>query len=96
MRLLELMTELRRTTAKGLGAPKWSTARRLATAINQAPGLLGMPSDGHCSRAATRASWARSSARPTSLVIRVSPATRRADSRRQTALAADAASLPTS
>ncbi len=40
-----------------------STARRLATVISQAPGLRGTPSRGHCSRAATTASWASSSAR---------------------------------
>src|SRR5262245_4133459 len=48
--------------------------RRLAIAISHAPGLRGMPSDGHCSRAATSASWARSSARPTSRVMRASEA----------------------
>src|SRR5436305_14091626 len=59
--------------------------RRLAAAISQAPGLFGTPDSGHCSRAATSASWARSSARPTSRTIRVRPAISRADSIRQTA-----------
>ena len=40
---------------------------------------------GHCSSAATSASWASSSARPTSRTIRASPAISRADSIRQTA-----------
>ena len=31
----------------------------LGRAISQAPGLSGMPSTGHCSSAATRASWAK-------------------------------------
>src|ERR1700752_2960246 len=59
--------------------------RRLAVAINHAPGLSGMPDSGHCSRAATSASWARSSATATSRTMRVSPAISRADSIRQTA-----------
>jgi hypothetical protein len=62
---------------------KWSTARRFAVVINQAPGLVGMPPCGHCSRAATSASCARSSASPTSRVIRVSAATSSAASLRQ-------------
>ena len=65
---------------------KWSIARRFDTAMSQAPGLSGTPRSGHCSRAATSASWARSSASPRSCVIRVSPATSRAASDRQTAL----------
>ena len=60
-------------------------ARCLAVAMSQAPGLSGMPDSGHCSSAATRASWARSSARPTSRTMRVRPAMSRADSIRQTA-----------
>ena len=60
-------------------------ARCLAVAISQAPGLRGMPVAGHCSSAATSASCARSSARPTSRTMRVSPAISRADSMRQTA-----------
>src|SRR5207244_3039696 len=48
-------------------------------------GLSGTPDRGHCSRAATRASWPASSARPTSRRIRAAPATMRADSIRQTA-----------
>src|SRR5215831_8228439 len=64
---------------------KRSTARRLATVISQAPGLRGTPSCGHCSRAATTASWASSSASPTSPVYRASPAMSRAHSIRTTA-----------
>ena len=41
---------------------KRSMARCLAVAMSHAPGLSGMPDCGHCSSAATRASWARSSA----------------------------------
>jgi hypothetical protein len=48
-------------------------------------GFSGTPVRGHCSRAARRASCARSSARPTSRVRRVRPAMTRADSMRQTA-----------
>src|ERR687894_610392 len=62
-----------------------SIARCLAVAISQAPGLSGTPACGHCSSAATSASWARSSARPTSPVIRASAAISLADSIRQTA-----------
>ena len=62
-----------------------SIARFLAVAISQAPGLSGTPDSGQRSSAATSASWARSSARPTSRTIRANPATRRADSIRQTA-----------
>ena len=43
---------------------------------SQAPGLRGTPGRGHCSSAATSASWASSSASPTSPVQRASPATR--------------------
>src|SRR5882757_4184620 len=60
-------------------------ARCFAVDISQAPGLSGMPEPGHCSRAATKASWASSSAMPTSRTMRVSPAMMRADSMRQTA-----------
>ena len=47
-------------------------------------GLSGTPDSGHCSSAATNASWARSSARPTSRTTRAIPAISRADSMRQT------------
>src|SRR5262249_19522845 len=60
-------------------------ARRLPIVISHAPGLSGTPLSGHCSRAATSASAAASSARPTSRTSRASPAIRRADSMRQTA-----------
>src|SRR6266852_8987947 len=62
-----------------------SIARCLAVAMSQAPGLSGIPEAGHCSSAATRASCASSSARPTSRTMRVRPAMMRADSMRQTA-----------
>src|SRR3954468_10681687 len=62
-----------------------SIARCLPVAMSQAPGLSGTPDSGHCSSAATSASWARSSATPTSRTIRASPAISRADSIRQTA-----------
>src|SRR5882724_11228816 len=60
-------------------------ARCLAVAMSQAPGLSGTPDFGHCSSAATRASCARSSARPTSRTIRARPAMSLADSILQTA-----------
>src|SRR5207302_1974628 len=60
-------------------------ARRLATVISQAPALRGTPDCGHCSSAATTASWASSSASPTSPVYRASPAMSRAHSIRTTA-----------
>src|SRR5437016_3600446 len=53
--------------------------------MSQAPGLRGTPDSGHCSSAATRASWASSSARPTSRTIRARPAMSLADSILQTA-----------
>src|SRR5579864_5251100 len=58
--------------------------RCLAVAMSQAPGLSGTPDCGHCSSAATRASCARSSARPTSRTIRVRPAMSLGDSILQT------------
>src|SRR5687767_13640169 len=64
---------------------KTSMARCLAVAISQAPGLAGTPVSGHRSSAATSASCASSSARPTSPVTRVSAPTSLADSMRQTA-----------
>src|SRR5215470_5294507 len=60
-------------------------ARCLAAAMSQAPGLSGMPDSGHCSRAATSASCASSSATPTSRTMRVRAAMILADSIRQTA-----------
>src|SRR5881397_1737879 len=53
--------------------------------MSQAPGLSGTPDSGHCSSAATSASWARSSAMPTSPTMRARPAISLADSIRQTA-----------
>src|SRR6058998_1596372 len=53
--------------------------------MSQAPGLSGAPDSGHCSSAATSASWARSSAMPTSPTMRARPAMSLADSIRQTA-----------
>ncbi len=73
-----------------------STPRRRATSISQAPGLSGTPDAGHCSSAATRASWARSSASPTSRTTRARPAISLADSIRQTAsIARSVAALTT-
>ena len=60
-----------------------SIARRFAAVVSQAPGLRGMPSRGHCSSAATSASWARSSAIPTSRTSRVTAAMTFGDSIRQ-------------
>src|SRR5262245_52566413 len=51
-----------------------SMARCLAATISQAPGLSGIPDLGHCSSAATSASCASSSARPTSRTMRARPA----------------------
>ena len=48
-------------------------------------GLFGTPASGHCSSAATSASWARSSATPTSRTSRARLAMSRGDSIRQTA-----------
>src|SRR5215216_2465522 len=53
--------------------------------MSQAPGLFGIPDSGHRSSAATSASCASSSARPTSRTIRARPAMSLADSIRQTA-----------
>src|SRR5207244_6193394 len=53
--------------------------------MSQAPGLSGTPVPGQVSSAATRASCASSSARPTSRTIRASPAMTLADSILQTA-----------
>src|SRR5688500_8236231 len=53
--------------------------------MSQAPGLSGTPVCGQRSSAASSASWARSSASPTSRTIRASPAISLADSIRQTA-----------
>src|SRR5438477_100856 len=60
-------------------------ARCLAVAMSQAPGLSGIPDSGHFSSAITRASCARSSARPTSRTIRARPAISLGDSILQTA-----------
>jgi hypothetical protein len=62
-----------------------SIARCFAVAMSHAPGLSGTPDSGHCSSAATRASCASSSARPTSRTIRARPAMSLADSILQTA-----------
>src|SRR4029453_9461668 len=62
-----------------------SIARCLPVPMSQAPGLSGAPDSGHWSSAAMSASWARSSATPTSRTIRASPAMSRGDSIRQTA-----------
>ena len=67
------------------GAAAGRSPRCLAVAMSHAPGLSGTPVAGHRSSAATRASCARSSARPRSPTMRVRPAISRADSMRQTA-----------
>ena len=73
-----------------------STARRFAVVMSQAPGLSGMPEEGHWASAATMASCAKSSARPTSRTMRTSAAMSRVDSSRQTAsIAARVVSSPT-
>ncbi len=59
-------------------------ARRLATAISQAPGLFGTPAFGHSDKAVTAASCASSSAKPTSRTIRTNPAMSLARSIRKT------------
>ena len=51
----------------------WSIARCLAVVMSHAPGLSGTPVAGQRSSAATSASCARSSARPTSRTIRATP-----------------------
>src|SRR6185369_15825761 len=70
-----------------------SIARFFAVAISQAPGLSGMPVSGQRSSAVTSASWASSSASPTSRTIRARPAISRADSILQTASIARRASV---
>src|SRR5690606_8558824 len=52
---------------------------------SQAPALRGTPDSGHRSSASASASWARSSARPTSPTMRATVATTCAPSIRQTA-----------
>ena len=77
------------TTAKRRGVDHFrraETLRRKVAELEHAEGFSGIPETGHCSRAATRASWARSSARSTSRVIRVRAPTRRADSARHVAI----------
>src|SRR5881396_160003 len=60
--------------------------------MSHAPGFSGTPETGHCSRAATRASCASSSAVAKSPTMRASPAMSRADSMRQIASIARCAS----
>src|SRR6266850_5465106 len=71
-----------------------SIARCFAVAMSQAPGLSGTPDSGHCSSAATSASCARSSARPTSRTTRVRPAMSRGASILHTASMAPCVSVP--
>src|SRR5918996_4156983 len=73
---------------------KKSIARCFAVAMSQAPGLRGTPDSGHCSSAATSASWARSSATPTSRTMRARPAMSLGDSILQTASIARWVSVP--
>ena len=73
----------------------WSSARRLAAVISQAPGRSGTPSSGQCSSAASSTSCAQSSARLRSCVMRAACATTLADSMRQmAAMACLVASVP--
>ena len=60
-------------------------ARCFAVAVSHAPGFGGTPVEGQRSSATTNASWATSSARPTSRTIRATVAITRADSIRQIA-----------
>ena len=62
-----------------------SMARCFAVAVSHAPGFGGMPVEGQRSNATTNASWARSSASPTSRTMRATVAITRADSMRQIA-----------
>src|SRR5690606_5170567 len=73
-----------------------SIALRRATVISQAAGLSGTPSSGHCCSALANASWAMSSASPTSRTRRVSATTTLADSIRQTASTVRRTSIPAS
>src|SRR6188508_3170078 len=68
-----------------LSRRKASMARRLATAISQAPGLAGTPVLGHSDRATTSASCASSSARSTFRTTRARPAMSLARSMRKVA-----------
>ena len=61
----------------------------LAAVISQPAGFSGMPATGHCSRAATNASWQTSSASPRSPVNRVRTAMSLGDSIRQMASIAE-------
>src|SRR5438094_44280 len=61
--------------------------------MSHAPGFSGTPETGHCSRPATRASCASSSAVAKSPTMRTSPAMSRADSMRQIASIARCASV---
>ena len=65
-----------------------------AVETSQPAGFGGTPRDGHCSRAATKASWATSSPRPTSPRTRLATATTLADSIRHTVSAVSRASGP--
>ena len=62
-----------------------SMARFFAVAMSQAAGLSGIPVSGQRSSATARASWASSSASPTSRTTRASPAISFANSIRQMA-----------
>jgi hypothetical protein len=82
---LELASELLMFALEKLTTAEQVDRTIFAAATSQAPGLSGTPDSGHCWSAATRASCARSSARPTSRTIRASPAMSLADSILQTA-----------
>jgi len=68
---LELVAELGVLAAGKLGAAEEIDRTMLCGGHSHAPGLSGIPDLGHCSSAATSASWASSSATPTSRTMRV-------------------------
>ena len=75
-RLLDLGRAAPRRAAAGRGPGSGPSV------VSQAPGLRGTPSAGHRSRARAKASWAHSSARSQSPVVRMSVATTRPHSSR--------------
>ena len=81
-------------TSRSFAAPtaflrSTSMARFRAVVVSQAPGRAGMPSFGQRCRAAVKASWAHSSARSQSPVVRISVATTRPHSSLNAASTAD-------
>ena len=72
-----------------------SVARLRAVVVSQAPGRFGTPSRGQVRRASAKASWAHSSARSQSPVIRISVATTRPHSSRNASATAFSTSTTT-